>query len=105
MGSCQPCNRNTERRAGNIVDTELVTQMYRFRIAAMLTANTNFQTRTCFSSFVDRNLHQTAYTLGVNAGEGVIFKKTGLKIMHQESGFGIIPGDAISGLSEVVGAE
>src|SRR5690606_20835894 len=74
MGCRKPCDRHTERRAGDIVIADDMAPLDGFGVAAMLTADTDFEILTGFASFIDRQLHQPAHAVTVERLEGILFQ-------------------------------
>src|SRR3954467_7727044 len=56
----QPRDRHPERRAGHVIQSRLVAEANGIRIAAVLTANAEFQVRTNLSAPFHRDPHQFA---------------------------------------------
>ena len=71
----------------------------------MLTAHANLQSFTRLAAFINCDPHQPAHTFRIDAGKRIIPQQAGLQVMYKEAGLGVIAGDAVGGLCQVVGAE
>ena len=98
------CDRHTERRAGNIGETDVVAELDGGRIAAVLAADTAAHARTGRSAQLDRHLHQLADADGVQTSEGIGLVDL-VRIVCRKELAGIVTGEAKRHLREVVGAE
>src|SRR5699024_963595 len=93
-----------ERATGNVVQTNLVAELYGRRIAAVLAADTALQIRTGRAAFLDRHLYQLAYAGLIQSREGIGLVDLCLVVSVQELA-GIIAGEAECHLGQVVGTE
>lgn len=69
---CQSCDRNTEWRTGNVVQTDLVAELYGRWISAMLATDTNVQIWIGGFTKFDSHLHQFANTNLIQFCEWII---------------------------------
>jgi len=76
-----------------------------FWIAAVLTAHADLQSFTRLAAFINCDLHQPAHAIRIDAGKRIVPQQSGLQVMHKETGLGVVAGDAVGGLCQVVGAE
>ena len=67
----ETCDRDAERRAGNIGEPDVVAELDGRRIAAVLAADAAAHAGTRLSAEFDRHLHQLADADGVEASEGI----------------------------------
>ena len=102
--SGQTRDRHTERRAGHIVQTNLVAELYGAGVTAVLTADTAVQLGTGSFTVLHSHLHQLANTVTIQLGEGIVLKDLGVIVSVQEL-TGVITAEAVGHLSQVVGAE
>ena len=109
MCDVRPCSRQTRdrdavRRAGNIVQTDVVAELDGRRIAAVLAADTEVHGRTGRFTHLDRHIHQFAYADRVEAGERVGFVDLVLVVRGQEFA-GVVARESEGHLRQVVRAE
>lgn len=104
LRGCEPCDRHAVRRAGNIVQTDLVAELDGRRIAAVLAADAAMQVGTGASAEFDSHLHQFADADLVELGKRVELVDLVLVIRRQELAR-IVTGEAEGHLREVVRAE
>lgn len=74
MSSSQTRNRHTERRAGDVVQTNLVAEHHGARIAAVFAADAQLQVRTGLTAQLRSHLHQLANAVRVQTSEGIAFE-------------------------------
>ena len=102
--SGQTRDRHTERRAGHIVQTDLVAELYGAGVTAVLTADTAVQLGTGSFTVLHSHLHQLANAVTIQLGEGIVLKDLGVIVSVQEL-TGVITAEAVGHLGQVVGAE
>ena len=100
----ESCDRNAERRAGNIVQTNLVAELNGRRIAAVLAADTDVERRIDRLAELDGHFHQLADANLVELCERIVLKDLNVIICGEELA-GVVTGEAESHLGEVVCAE
>jgi hypothetical protein len=74
-------------------------------VAAVLAADAALQIRIDGCGLWDGDVHQLAHAVPVQGGEGVVRQDAVFHVVDEETGFGVVPGDAEGGLGQVVGAE
>ena len=104
LSSGQTCDGHAEGGAGDVVQTDLVAELNGGGITAVLTANTDVQLCIICAAILAGQVHQLADTGLIQLGEGIILEDLGVVIGIQEL-TGIITGEAIGHLSQVVGTE
>lgn len=72
--SGQTRDRHTERRAGHIVQTDLVAELYGAGVTAVLTADTAVQLGTGSFTVLHSHLHQLANTVTISLAKGSFSK-------------------------------
>ena len=82
--SGQTRDRHTERRAGHIVQTDLVAELYGAGVTAVLTADTAVQLGTGSFTVLHSHLHQLANSVTIQLGEGIVLKDLGVIVSVQE---------------------
>src|SRR5229473_1709777 len=80
----QPRCQHAIRRAGNIVQADLVAELNRRRIATMFAADSNLQVRARLASLFDGSLHQLAHTFLVDGREWIALQNAALNVSRQE---------------------
>src|SRR5262245_36982781 len=70
-GGGEAGDRDTEGRAGDVVEPELVTESDRGRIATVLAADSELELRACGAALLGRDAHERSDTLPVDALERV----------------------------------
>ena len=97
-------DRDAERRAGDVVQADVVAELDGGRIAAVLTADTAVKFGTGLTSKLDRHLHQLADADGIETG-----KRIGLvdlvRIVCGQELAGIVTREPERHLRQVIGAE
>src|ERR1035437_4135579 len=81
-----------------------MTELDRFRFAAMFSADTYLQVFAGATAFFNGNLHQQSYTFEIDHLEWIDRKNFFIKVIGQETS-DVIPGEAEGHLGEVVGSE
>ena len=97
-------DRDAERRAGDVVQADVVAELDGRRIAAVLTADTAVKFGTGLTSKLDRHLHQLADADGIQTREGIGFVDL-VRIVRGQELAGIVTREAERHLRQVVGAE
>src|SRR5262249_60594915 len=95
---------NAERRAGDVVEPELVAERHRRRIAAVLAADADLELGLYAAALPDGDADQRADALLVEAGERVAREQALLQVVGEE-GPDVVAREAERRLGEVVGAE
>src|SRR5207253_10205246 len=91
-------------RAGHIVETRLVAEEYRRRVAAMLAANAELQLGPRLAAAFAGDLDQLADAFDVERGERIVLEDAALLIFLEERSR-IVAAEAERGLGEIVGAK
>ena len=98
------CDRDAERRAGDIIQPDIVAELDGRRIAAVFAADAAVQLGTSLTTKLDRHLHQLADADGIETG-----KRIGLvdlvRIVCGQELAGIVTREPERHLRQVVGAE
>src|SRR6202022_4587436 len=87
-----------------VIQSDLVAERDRSRIAAMLAANADFQIRAGLAPARDADLHQFTDAVAIDRNERIDFQDSLCDVGAEEPG-GIIAADAVGGLRQIVGAE
>src|SRR5438045_556216 len=66
---CQSRDRNTERAAAYVIETQAMTEFHAGRFAAMFAANSQFDVRASLASAVASEFHQTANSILIDCCE------------------------------------
>src|SRR5215475_11456357 len=74
---CQPCRQQTEGRAGDVVEADLMAELDGLWIAAMFAADADLQVRPRVASLGDGALHQLPHAGLIEGGEGVLLEDAG----------------------------
>src|SRR5580704_5113978 len=104
LGGSQAGDRHAERRAGDVVETDLVAERDRGGVAAVLAANAELDVGPHLAAALDRDAHQFADTLAIESDERIDREDT-LGRVDAEEARSIVAGNAERRLGEVVGAE
>ena len=104
LRSCETCDGNAVRRAGNIVQADLVAELDGRRIAAVLAADTEVHGRSGRFAHLDRHVHQLAHADLVELRERIGFVDLVLVVRRQELAR-IVTREAEGHLRQIVGAE
>src|SRR5262245_45617164 len=67
----QPRDRHAIGRARDIVETDLVAELHRGGIAAMLAADADLQVRPRLAAALHADLHELANTIAIERDEGI----------------------------------
>ena len=70
--SGQTCDRHTERRAGHIVQTDLVAELYGAGVTAVLTADTAVELWINWLTKFKSHFHKLAYTVLVELSKWIV---------------------------------
>ncbi|MPM36798.1 hypothetical protein SDC9_83400 [bioreactor metagenome] len=98
-------DRDAERGAGHVVHPDLVEQLDRLRVAAVLTTDTGLQAGLPAAALLDADPDQLADTVPVDLGERVGRDDVVVDVGVEERALGVVTRQADPGLGEVVGAE
>ena len=100
----EPCDVHAEKRAGNIVKTDGMTEFDRRRVAAVFAADTAVKGGPCLFAELYCHLHELTYALGIELGERVELVDLCRVVRRQELTC-VVTREAEDHLGEVVGAE
>ena len=100
----QTSDRHTEGRAGHIVQTDLVAELDRRRVAAVLAADAAMQGRVDTLAQLHSHLHQSANALLIQLRERIVLVDLGVIVGIQEL-TSVVTAEAKGHLGQVVGAE
>src|SRR6516162_1949490 len=67
----KPCNRHTERRTGDVVESDLVTECNRGRIAAVLAADADLEAAASGAAALDADAHELADAFSIDRDERI----------------------------------
>src|SRR6266545_1547133 len=104
MSRGQTSDGHPEGGAGNIVKTDLVAEDDGGGVAAMLAADAELDVAPGGAPLVAPHFDQLSDAVLIEGDEGVLGKESGLDVEGKELAC-IVPGEAESGLRQVVGAE
>src|SRR4051794_7598542 len=76
----EPGHRHPERRAGHVVEPHLVEEVHRLRVAAVLTADAQFQAGPCRATLLGRDPDQPADPVPVDRLERADAEDAQLKV-------------------------
>src|SRR6266540_4990885 len=100
----QARGRDAERRAGDVVEPDLVAEAHRVGVAAVLAADAEVQVLPGGAALLAGQLHQPADARLVDGHEGVGGPQLAL-LVHAEELADVVAREAEGRLSQVVGAE
>src|SRR5262249_522167 len=100
----QPRDRHAIGRARDVVETALVAEEGRGRIATMFATDAELQAVAHLATTLARDIDQLADALDVERGERVVLEDSALLVLLEERRR-VIPAETVGGLGEVVGAE
>ena len=80
LSGSQTCDRNTERRAGHVVEPELVAEFHGCGVATVLAADTDVELRVVRAAFLASEVHQLANTGLVKLCEGIVLEDLGIVV-------------------------
>src|SRR5690606_3943617 len=101
----EPRHRHPERRTGHIIQSDLVEEVHRLRVATVLTAHPDLQIRTGLPALGHRQLDHPADAFPVERLERRHPEDPPLQVLGEERALHVIPGEAPPHLGQVVGAE
>ena len=104
LRSGQTCDRHTEGRAADVVQTDVVAELNARGIAAVLTADAQAQIGAGLTAIVCGHLHQLAHADLIQVLERIALVDLVLIVCAQELG-SVITAEAEGHLGQVVGAE
>ena len=84
LSSSQSCNRNTERRAGNIVQTDFVAEFNGGRVTAVFAADTAVELAVYRLAQFDCHLHQLANASLIQLSERIAFEDLSVVVSTEE---------------------
>src|SRR5207244_7804144 len=97
-------DRHAERRAGHVVEPDLVAEGDRGRIAAVLAADADLEPAPSLAPALDADAYQFADALAVDRHER-IGREDAARRVRPEEARGVVAADAERRLRQVVGAE
>src|SRR5579885_996335 len=100
----EPRDRHAKRRARDIVELDLVAELNRGRIAAVLAANAELQLLTRLAAALGGDAHQLADAVAIDRHKRVGRQDALCRVGTQEAPR-VVAADAKGGLRQVVGAE
>src|SRR5262249_42318013 len=104
LGGRKPRDWNTERRAGNVIKTDLMKERNRGRIAAVLAADADLEVIARRAAALDADPHQLADAFTIDRDERIGREDAALRIGAQEARR-IVTADAERRLRQIVGTE
>jgi hypothetical protein len=104
MGGGETCYGHAKWRAGDIIETHIVTKFNGSGLAPVLSADTDFQIRTHSAPVFDSDPNEAPNPIRVKNLEGVVGKDTTFEVRGKETS-GVVPAEAVSGLGKVICAE
>ena len=104
LSGSQTCDRHTEGRAADVVQTDIVAELHARGVAAVLAADAQTQIGTGLAAVVGSHLDQLATADLIQMLERIALVDLVLVVCAQELG-GIITAEAEGHLGQVVGAE
>src|ERR1035437_2797689 len=100
----QPCRQQTEGRAGDVVEADLVAELDGLWIAAVLAADANLEGRPRVASLGRGHLHQQPNARLVKGGKWILFEDACLHVSGQEV-VDVVSRNSESRLGQIVRAE
>src|SRR5262249_16302752 len=85
LGSSESCNPHSERRAEDVVETDLVTEGDRGRIATVLPTNTDLELVARLAAALGADLHQLTHALAVDRHERVALEDAARRVGTEEA--------------------
>ncbi len=104
LSSSESSNRNTEGRARNVCETELVAELNRGGVATVLAADTYVELGTCSLTKLDSCLHQLTNADLVELSEGIVLEDLCIVVSIEEL-TSVVSGEAVCHLCQVVCTE
>src|ERR1051326_7156252 len=104
LGGGEAGDRYAERRAGNVIEPDLVAEGDRGGIAAVLAANAELDIGPHLLPALDRDAHQFAHAVAIERDER-IDRQDALARVDAEEARRVVAGNAEGRLGELVGAE
>ena len=92
-------------RAGDVVEADLVAELDRARVAAVLAADAELEVGPRGAPLLDGDLHQRAHAVAVDGDERVDRRRCPARRSVREHRRHVVAGEAEGGLGQVVGAE
>ena len=84
LSRCETRNRDTERRAGDIIEPDSVEEFDGRRFAAVFAANTELQVRLDGTAFLDSHFHKHTDALLVDPSERIGFEDAFVIVVAEE---------------------
>src|SRR5581483_10009033 len=100
----EPRDLHAERRAGHVVESGLMAERHRGRVAAVLTADADLESLSGLAAALDADADQRADACGIDRYERIARDEAARRVDAEEA-CGIVAADAEGGLGQVVGAE
>src|SRR5690349_20048766 len=101
----QPGDRHSERRARDVVETDMVEEVHRLWVAPVFTAHTDFEIGPGLAALLGGDLYEAADALGVERLERAYPENAEVDVAAEERALDVVAGEAPAHLREVVGAE
>src|SRR5262249_20344082 len=101
---CQSRDRHPIRGTAHIVESDLITELDRGRIAAVLAADSDFEVRPRGPALFEAHLDEDAHTIAIQLLERIGFQDPFRHVIHNDLA-GIIAGETERRLSQVVRAK
>ena len=95
---------DTEGAAGDVVETQSVAEFHGCGVATVLAADTDVQMLVVSAAEGDSHVHELANTGLIQSCEGIVLEDLGVVVSGQELA-GVVTGEAVGHLSQVVGTE
>ena len=105
LGGGQPRDRDAERRAGDVVQPDLVAEGDARRVAAVLAADADLQARSRGAARLGGDPHQLSDALAVEDLERVLRQDLAVDVLQQELALRVVAAEAVGHLGQVVRAE
>ena len=100
----QTRDRHTEGRAGHVIKTDVMAELHRARITAVLATDAKLDVRTGFAAQLSRQLNQLAHALLIESRKGIRLVDLRVIVGVQELAR-IVTAEAESHLGQIGGAE
>ena len=101
----EPRDRDAERRAGDVVEADLVEEVHAVGVAAVLAADADLQVRLGGPALLDGDAHQPADAVAVDRLERADPEDAELEVAREERRLDVVAAEALAHLREVVRAE
>src|SRR5579875_3031263 len=97
LGSRQAGYRHPVWAAGDVVQPQLVTELDRLRVTAVLATDPDLQIRACCPALLNADGHEPTDPVPIDGLEGVATQNPALQVTDDELGLSIVPGEAEGG--------